>query len=87
MILNVSEFNKKWKDHLEQGHYGLAINDLKVIQYLDSEFTKFKETVPNFTYSQIKLKFNTARVYMQPYNLIDIVTMENKINSIINGST
>ena len=32
------EFNDKYKDYLEEGHYGLDINHLKVIEYLDSIF-------------------------------------------------
>jgi hypothetical protein len=84
-LLDSQTFQNKWRDHLEEGHYGLAIHDLNVINYLDKEFTKLKETVPNFTYSQIKLKFGLARVYMEPYNLINTSEMEDTINSMLNN--
>jgi hypothetical protein len=59
------EFNNKYKDYLEDGFYGLAINDEDVIAYLDEKFTKEIETNPNFKYSQIKTKFNWVCVYAE----------------------
>ncbi len=57
------EFNDKWIDHLETGHYGMDIELPAVIDYMDDEFTKEAVTNPTFTYSQIKMKFGTSRVY------------------------
>ena len=34
--MTVNEFNKKYKDYLEEGHYGLDINIPSVVNYLDS---------------------------------------------------
>lgn len=85
-LLDPQTFQNKWRDHLEEGHYGLAIHDPNVINYLDKEFTKLKETVPNFTYSQIKLKYGLARVYMEPYNLINTSEMEYYIDSILKNN-
>lgn len=51
------EFNLKYKDYLEDGHYGLELEDEKIIEYLDNEFQELIK-IPNFKYSQIKFKFN-----------------------------
>lgn len=57
------EFNEKWKIYLKEDACGLQINDERVIKYLDEEFSK--EVILNhlFIFSQIKIKFGTARVY------------------------
>lgn len=57
------EFNEKWEKCLEDGFYGMAIEDPKVIEYLDDEFTKEIIINPSFNYSQIKIKFGMSRVY------------------------
>jgi len=59
----VEGFNDKWSDYLEDRHYGLAFDDEEVIKYLDSEFEKEILVNPDFSYSQIKLKFGMSRVY------------------------
>ena len=41
--MTVDEFNEKYKDYLEPGHYGLAINDPDVIDYLDTQFEKLEK--------------------------------------------
>lgn len=83
--MNNEEFNEKYKDYCEPGHYGLEIKNEKVIEYLDELFSILIKN-PHFSFSQIKLKFGYARVYMQPYS-IDTQTIENEINKIIkNGN-
>jgi hypothetical protein len=62
--MNAKEFNEKWRDHLEEGHYGLDIDIEEVVEYLDEQFEVIKSETPDFTYSQIKLKFSMARVYL-----------------------
>jgi hypothetical protein len=57
------EFNKKYEDYLEEGHYGLAINIPSVVEFLDEIFSKVLIHLPDFKYSQIKLKFNMCRFY------------------------
>lgn len=57
------EFNKKWEWALEEGHYGMDINDEDVINFMDGEFEWESEKSPTFFYSQIKTKFGFARVY------------------------
>jgi hypothetical protein len=80
--MTIAEFDNKWKTHLETGHYGLAITHPDVILYLDQKFTEIKTTNPNFQYSQIKLKFDQARVYMEPYT-INTREIEQEINKIL----
>lgn len=59
------QFNDKYFDQLEPGFYGLAIEDTTVINYLDGEFTKELAVNPDFTYSQIKLKWGNCRIYAE----------------------
>lgn len=80
--MDIYEFNEKWKRHLESGHYGLDVSNETVIEYLDKTFTDLEKQFPNFQYSQIKLKFGSARVYMEPYE-INTSEIENNINKII----
>jgi hypothetical protein len=86
--MTTHEFNKKYKDYLEEGHYGLDINIPSVIEYLDSTFDKGLVTIPGFKYSQIKLKFNMSRFYFDtdmPNSLETIISngIEEKINKLV----
>lgn len=74
------QFNKKWCKYLEKGCEGIEIEDLKVIQYLDKEFTREVKTNPNFKYSQIKMKFGTSRVYT---NSDKSLIWEDEINELM----
>ena len=61
--MTADEFNNKWKDHLETGHYGMSIEIQGVVEFMDSEFEKEVLVNPAFTFSQIKRKYGMARVY------------------------
>ena len=74
------EFNDKWGDYLEDMFYGMGISHEKVIEYLDSEFTKEIKTNTSFNYAQIKMKFGSSRVYA---NSEKATKWENKINELI----
>ena len=63
MIKTVDEFNEKYKDYLDEGHYGLAISTPEIITYLDDVFEHVLTKIPRFKYQQIKTKFNTTRFY------------------------
>lgn len=76
------EFNDKYKDYLEEGHYGLDIHDDNVINYLDKEFKKLIK-VPGFKYSQIKIKWGMSRVYVEPWDKIDSAKLEKDIDNIL----
>ena len=75
------EFNEKWSDHLEDRFYGLEIDDENVANYLDKEFEKEVVLNPSFTYSQIKLKFGTSRVYADSDKTFE---WERNVDRIIN---
>lgn len=75
------EFNEKYKDFLEEGHYGLTINIPEVVVYLDKKFQELIK-VPGFKYSQIKLKFNMSRFYCQPRE-IDSYEVEKEIDRLV----
>jgi hypothetical protein len=86
--MTANEFNKKYKDYLEEGHYGLDINIPSVVNYLDSIFDKGLVNITGFKYSQIKLKFNMARFYFDtdmPNSLETIISngIEEKINKLV----
>jgi len=51
-----TQFNKKYFEFLEEGHYGLDLFNPKAIEYLDKEFEELIK-IPDFKYSQIKMKF------------------------------
>lgn len=61
--MTADQFNDKWIDHLETGHYGMAIEQPAIVEFMDKEFEKEVLVNPTFTYSQIKMKFNSSRVY------------------------
>ena len=67
--MTASEFNEKYKEYLEEGHYGLDISTPSIIKYLDEMFQDLIK-IPGFKYSQIKEKFSTSRFYTNLYELI-----------------
>ena len=82
------EFNTKFKDYLEEDHYGMAIQIPSVLAYVDQIFNDLTK-ISGFKYQQIKVKFGLARVYT---NLPDILPfagriltqeLEEKINFIL----
>lgn len=82
------EFNDKYKDYLEEGHYGMSIEIPAILSYVDQIFQDFTK-IPGFKYQQIKVKYGLARVYT---NLDEIIPfagrilhqeLEDKINFIL----
>ena len=55
--MTANEFNEKYKEYLEEGHYGLDISTPSIIKYLDEMFQDLIK-IPGFKYSQIKEKFS-----------------------------
>jgi hypothetical protein len=76
-----TQFNEKYKDYLEHRHYGLAIDIPEVVEYLDEKFQELIQ-VPGFSYSQIKLKFNSARFYCEPH-IINTSEIERRIEELV----
>lgn len=61
--MTAEEFNKKWNDYLEKGHYGAeGFDNPEFLDWLDEKFKLFTN-FDNFTYSQIKIKFGMGRFY------------------------
>jgi hypothetical protein len=83
--MTADEFNEKYKDYLEKGHYGLDLNSPNIIKYLDEMFQGLIE-IPGFKYSQIKEKFGSSRFYTNLYQLIGKsgLIISNKIESDLN---
>jgi hypothetical protein len=75
------EFNEKYKDFLEEGHYGLAINDKEFIEWLDERFQTFIQKT-GFSYSQIKMKFGFGRFYCEGLEYQEIKEVESKIKDL-----
>jgi hypothetical protein len=69
--MTTEDFNKKYSDYLETGHYGLAINNEEVINYLDRVFEEKLIHIPGFKYSQIKVKFGYCRFYCKGIQIPD----------------
>ena len=76
--MTTGQFNEKYKDYLEEGHYGLAFGDEEFVNWLDNKFQEFIKK-PGFTYSQIKVKFGTGRFYCEGLDNKLIEEVENKI--------
>jgi hypothetical protein len=72
------EFNQKYKEYLEVGHYGAeGFDHPEFLNWLDNKFQAFIK-VPDFTFSQIKVKFGQGRFYATlPFE--DVKEVENKI--------
>ena len=75
------QFNTKYADYLEKGHYGVSINDFEFLNWLDNKFQEFIK-LPNFSFSQIKLKFGFGRFYCEGLTNEQIREVENKITEI-----
>jgi len=78
--MSSNDFNKKYKDYLKDRHYGLAIDNPTIVDFLDSIFKDLTK-IPGFKYSQIKMKFGMARFYSTLG--VDLsYLIEDKINTI-----
>lgn len=77
------EFNEKYKEYLEKGHYGLALEHPEVIKYLDEEFQTLTK-IEGFKYSQIKSKFNSFRFYADNLPEGKSTEIEKKLYKIYN---
>lgn len=80
--MNSTEFNNKYDEWLEQGHYGLAIDDDEVVDFLDRIFQDLTK-IERFTYAQIKLKFNMARFYADGISTTMCRLIEQEIERIL----
>ena len=75
------EFNQKYKDFLEEGHYGLALSKPEAIEYLDQVFEELIK-IPGFQYSQIKSKWNYFCFYNNGVSAEKTAEIENRLKEI-----
>jgi len=93
--MTAQEFNEKYKEYIECREYvgkdgetkkqyfgGLEFDIPEVTEFLDSIF-KDLILIPNFTYSQIKMKFGASRFYSSLQSSQLNWLIENEINRII----
>jgi len=71
----IKEFNDKYKEYIEEGHYGMTIDEPSVLAYVNEIFNDLTK-IPGFKYQQVKTKFGLARVYT---NLEDILPFVGRI--------
>jgi hypothetical protein len=82
------EFNEKYKEYIEEGHYGMDIHEPSVLAYIDQIFNDLTK-IPGFQFSQVKTKFGLARVYTNLEDVLPFVgriinqELEEKINFIL----
>ena len=82
--MTADQFNQKYIDYLDYGHYGLALDNPEAIAYLDNEFQEFIKD-PDFSYSQIKSKFNSFRFYNTGVSHEKTIEVEQKLKQIYDG--
>lgn len=79
--MTADQFNDKYAEYLAAGHYGMDIEHPQVIEYLDREFTEEIQVNTSFRYTQIKMKYDTCRIYADS----DKTTVwESTVNQLIN---
>lgn len=82
------EFNEKYKEYIEESHYGMEIGEPSVLIYVDQIFNDLIK-IPGFQFSQIKTKYGMARVYTNLDDTLPFVgriinqELEEKINFIL----
>lgn len=82
------EFNEKYEDYIDEGHYGMDINEPSILMYLDQVFNDLTQ-IPGFKFQQIKTKFGLARVYTNLQEIMPFAgrileqELEDKINFIL----
>ena len=79
--MTVEQFNEKYNDYLEKGHYGLAVNEPEFITWLDEQFQTFIKE-PGFKYAQIKSKFTHGCFYCNGIDRARIMEVEDKISKL-----
>ncbi len=86
LACTVFEFNGKYSNYLEKGHYGCDIDIIPIIEYLDQEFQEFVK-IPEFKYIQIKSKFNSFRFYCTGLSRAKTDEVENNLKRIYDEYT
>jgi hypothetical protein len=66
--MTIENFNEKYKNYLEEGHYGLSLGDDEFIEWLDGQFEKFI-TYPGFKFTQNNPNSNSQIMIPFAYNV------------------
>ena len=81
--MTAKEFNEKYKDYLEEGHYGATgFDEPDFLDWLDTKFQKFIK-YPDFKYKQIKSKFNWGCFYAVGLTTEERKEVESKIEEFL----
>jgi len=80
--MKAKEFNGKYGNFLEEGHYGLAIDIPDIVDFLNEIF-KDLVRIHDFKYMQIKVKFGYARFYAKGITADMTYMIENRLNQIL----
>ena len=83
--MTTEQFNEKYKDYLEEGHYGLAIGATEFVEWLDKKFEDFIKK-PGFKFSQIKAKFGYGRFYAEGLTSDEVREVEQRITDLHSGT-
>lgn len=81
--MRIEQFDKKWTSRLEEGFDGLSIAKFGIVKLVDETFTRWEKQYPDFTYSQIKVKFGTSRVYCDNVPSGELEKLEQEINNLL----
>ena len=79
--MTASEFNKKYENFLEKGHYGLDLEIPNIIKFLDEIFEQTLTRIPGFKYQQIKIKWDCVCFYTNAGIVINRL-IEAKLNDL-----
>ncbi len=80
--MTATEFNTKYEAYLEKGHYGAdGFDDPEFLKWLDVKFQEFIKQ-PNFSFTQIKSKFNMGRFYAEGLTNEQVREVEDKITEL-----
>jgi hypothetical protein len=80
--MNTEDFNNKWNEWLEDGHYGLDIQDEEVIEFLNEIFVDLTK-IEGFKFYQIKQKFYFYCFYADNISLAMKSIIQNEIRRIM----
>ncbi len=82
--MTAEDFNTKYLQYLEEGHYGAdGFDHPEFLDWLDEKFQEYIK-IPGFSYSQIKSKFRMGRFYCEGLTMEQINEVENKITELCN---
>jgi hypothetical protein len=75
--MDSQEFNEKWADYLEEGHYGCDLSNERIIDFIDGIMEDLTK-IEGFEFAQIKQKFHFHCFYAKNISraMNDLITEE-----------